>query len=237
MSISILISRVNCATQRGLSTFSVDAVAIAKGICRCSDASRVRISWLARNFFAFVCKMFFFLPVSHRCFLRSSCQAIHDRLGKLKTHPEEDVIKMLDASRVTNDWGGGGRPPLSRALKLERDCLLRLGTSLGRCAEKLVRLALLDAQRMATTRPPSASRPDCIQQWAYFIGALTPALDHTEMETKVRSGASRAFFVRCRELSRTVHNPKNHNAYCDSKSIHNIFRESAVHSMMTRERA
>ncbi|KAL3810725.1 hypothetical protein ACHAXA_008498 [Cyclostephanos tholiformis] len=43
VSISILISRANVVIQRGLSTFSIDAVAIAKGICRCSDASRVRI--------------------------------------------------------------------------------------------------------------------------------------------------------------------------------------------------
>ncbi|KAL3807471.1 hypothetical protein ACHAXA_006300 [Cyclostephanos tholiformis] len=86
---------------------------------------------------------------------------------------------------VSRMIGREERGRLSRALKLERDCLVRLGISLGRCAEKLVRLALLDAQRMAATRPPPASRTEYIHQWAYFIGALTPALDHTEMETKV----------------------------------------------------
>jgi hypothetical protein len=114
-------------------------------------------------------------------------QAIEDRLGRLKSHPEEDITMMMDASHVVNDWEGG-RPPLPRALKLERDYLFRLGTSLGRCAEKLVCLALLDAQRMAA-RSRFASGPDYIGQWAYFIGALTPALDHTEMETKVRGSA------------------------------------------------
>ncbi|KAL3775657.1 hypothetical protein ACHAW5_008127 [Stephanodiscus triporus] len=147
-SISILISRVNFVSQRDLSTFSIDAVAIAKGVCRCSDASR----------------------------------AIQDRLVRLKSHPEEDITKMLDASHVMNDWRVE-RPPLSRALMLERDYLVRLGISLGRCAEKLVCLALLDALRMAA-RSPYASKPEYTHQWAYFIGALTPALDHTEMETK-----------------------------------------------------
>ena len=92
----------------------------------------------------------------------------------------------MDASHVVNDWEGG-RPPLSRALRLERDCLVRLGTSLGRCAEKLVCLALLDAQRMAA-RSPHSSGPEYVNQWAYFVGALTPALDHTGMEAKVRGG-------------------------------------------------
>lgn len=127
----------------------------------------------------------FFLQTNQNLFVSpSSFQAIQDRLGRLKSHPEEDIATMLDASHVVNDWRGG-RPPLSRALKLERDCLVRLGISLGQCAEKLVCLALLDALRMAA-RSPYASNPEYTHQWAYFIGALTPALDHTEMETKVR---------------------------------------------------
>ena len=167
-----------------------------------------------------MCKFFFSLPASRRCFLRSLFQAIQDILGKLKAHPKEEIIKMLDASRVGCDSGGTGRPPLSRALKIERDCLLRLGTSLGRCAEKMVRLALLDAQRMASTRP-SMSRHEYIHQWAYFIGALTPAIDHTKMETRVSSGASRAFLPYVQNcVCRTNHTPKNLNPYCNSKRLY-----------------
>jgi hypothetical protein len=130
----------------------------------------------------------FFLTDQYPCISSLSFQAIQDRLGRLKSHPEEDIAKMMDASHVVNDREGG-RPPLSRALRLERDCLVRLGTSLGRCAEKLVCLALLDAQRMAA-RSPHSSGPEYANQWAYFVGALTPALDHTGMEAKVRGGGA-----------------------------------------------
>lgn len=131
----------------------------------------------------------FFLTDQYPCISSLPFQAIQDRLGRLKSHPEEDIAKMMDASHVANDREGG-RPPLSRALRLERDCLVRLGTSLGRCAEKLVCLALLDAQRMAA-RSPHSSGPEYANQWAYFVGALTPALDHTGMEAKVRGGGAR----------------------------------------------
>jgi hypothetical protein len=57
MSISILISRVKFVSQRDLSTFSIDAVAIAKGVCRCSDASRVRTRELTNDFAP--CRFFF----------------------------------------------------------------------------------------------------------------------------------------------------------------------------------
>ncbi len=35
-------------------------------------------------------------------------------------------------------------------------------------------------------RSPLSSGPEYVNQWAYFVGALTPALDHTGMEAKVR---------------------------------------------------
>lgn len=146
-SILFLISRVNFVAQRGLPTFCIDAVAISKGICRCSDGSR----------------------------------AIQDRLNALKSHPEEDITKMLDASNVRSEtWSD---QPLSQTLNLEREYLFQLGSTLGQCAEKLVCLALQDARRMAASSS-SISKPENLQEWAYFIGALTPALDHTEMDKK-----------------------------------------------------
>jgi hypothetical protein len=149
LSLSILICRVKFVSSRELSTFSVDAVAIAKGVCRCSDASR----------------------------------AIQDRLGRFKSHPEENIVTMLDASHVRNDTGLGWRPSLSQTIEVERDYLIRLGTSMGQCTEKLITLALLDAQRMVT-RSSHSPMPEYIRQWEYFSEALTPALDHTEIELK-----------------------------------------------------
>ena len=73
---------------------------------------------------------------------------------------------------------------VSHALSIERECLSQLGAALGQCAEKLIALALQDARRVGSTNSSSLSTPEYAQQWAYFIGALTPALDHTEMDTK-----------------------------------------------------
>jgi hypothetical protein len=42
LSILFLSTWINIVSKRNVSTFCIDAVAIAKGICRCSDASRVR---------------------------------------------------------------------------------------------------------------------------------------------------------------------------------------------------
>ena len=42
LSILFFTTWINIVSKRGAPTFSIDAVAIAKGICRCSDASRVR---------------------------------------------------------------------------------------------------------------------------------------------------------------------------------------------------
>ena len=90
---------------------------------------------------------------------------------------------MLDASNVNS--GLQRNQPLSNALALEREYLFQLGTSLGRCAEKLVCLALQDARRMSA-RSPTRPMRESARDWAYFIGALTPALVHTEIDTKVR---------------------------------------------------
>lgn len=67
--------------------------------------------------------------------------------------------------------------------KRELEYLIQLGEILGRCAEKLVCLALQEARRMAS-RPSAADTPENTYQWAYFVGALTPTLDHTEIETQ-----------------------------------------------------
>ncbi|KAL9186739.1 hypothetical protein ACHAXT_010459 [Thalassiosira profunda] len=142
MSIALLISRVHFVAKRDMQEFCVDSVAVAKGICRCSDAAR----------------------------------AIQDRLNTL-SQPETDVTKMFGASQAMAD--SRSVQPLSNALNLERECLIQLGSSLGRCAEKMVCLALHEARRMAAATPSDQSS----HEWAYFIGALTPALDHTQMET------------------------------------------------------
>ena len=89
---------------------------------------------------------------------------------------------MFGASNVMNV--SGANPPLSKALDVERDYLFQLGSNLGRCAEKLVCLALQEARRMLTGAS-SISQGDALNQWAYFIAAMTPALDHTEIDTKV----------------------------------------------------
>ncbi|KAL7539868.1 hypothetical protein ACHAXR_012321 [Thalassiosira sp. AJA248-18] len=131
------------------------------------------------------------------CRCCDASRAIQDRLNAL-TCPEEDITKLFDASNVMDEsWRG---QPLSHALKLEREYLFQLGSSLGRCAEKLVCLALQDARRMAT-RPPSISQPESSHQWAYFIGAMSPALDHTEMETK---GVGCAFGGKSAEASMSM---------------------------------
>jgi hypothetical protein len=54
---------------------------------------------------------------------------------------------------------------------------------MGQCTEKLICLALLDAQRMVT-RSSHSPMPEYIRQWEYFSEALTPALDYTEIELK-----------------------------------------------------
>jgi hypothetical protein len=144
VSIMFLLCRMHFVAQRDMSTFSIDAVAIAKGICRCSDASR----------------------------------AIQDRLNII-SRPEADMTKMLDASHIINESPRDQQ--LSQALILEREYLLQLGSSLGECAEKLVCLSLQEARRMS-------SKPENSREWAYFIRAMTPALDHTEIETKVSCG-------------------------------------------------
>lgn len=87
---------------------------------------------------------------------------------------------MLDASNVMNE--ARRDQPLSRALKLEPEYLFQLGSVLGQCAEKMVCLALQDARRVAARS--YTLKPENPHEWAYFIGAMTPALDHTEMETK-----------------------------------------------------
>merc|ERR1712161_115581 len=94
----------------------------------------------------------------------------------LKSHAEEDITKMMDASAF------GSMPPLSHALQLERTYLLDLGERLGRCAEKLVSLALQDSRRVAkqVLLGSSLERIDL----AYFISTLRPALEHTEIEAK-----------------------------------------------------
>ena len=89
---------------------------------------------------------------------------------------------MFDASNVTRELQGD--QPLSNALALEREYLLQLGTNLGHCAEKLVCLALQDARRMLARSSTKPMRETALE-WAYFIGALTPALVHTEIDTKV----------------------------------------------------
>jgi len=149
MSILFLISRVHFLAERESSTFCIDAVAIAKGICRCSDAS----------------------------------MAIEGRLSVI-SRPEIDMTKMFDSSNVM-DVSRSDQPPLSHVLRLERECLLQLGSALGRCAEKLMCLALQEVRRMATRSLSSnISKTQSVHEWAYFIGAMTPALEHTEMETK-----------------------------------------------------
>jgi hypothetical protein len=146
-SIMFLISRVHYAALRDMPTIScIDAVAISKGICRCSDASR----------------------------------AIQDRLKAL-SRPEEDITKMLGASNVLNV--SGSNQPLSKSLDVEREYLSQLGSSLGRCAEKMVCLALQEARRLLSGAS-SISQGDTRDQWAYFIVAMAPALDHTEIDTK-----------------------------------------------------
>jgi hypothetical protein len=116
---------------------------------------------------------------SHVC---NSTQAIHDYLKTLEAHPEEDVTKMLHVSHVTNESQRVRH--LSGVLKREREYLSQLGEILGRCAEKLVCLALQDARRIAL-RPSSSITPESTYQRAYFVGAFTPTLDHTEIESKV----------------------------------------------------
>mmetsp|Transcript_10291 Transcript_10291/g.25186 ORF Transcript_10291/g.25186 Transcript_10291/m.25186 type:complete len:136 (-) Transcript_10291:301-708(-) len=88
---------------------------------------------------------------------------------------------MLDASNVTIETPRDHQ--LSHGIKLEREYLSQLGYRLGQCAEKLVCLALQDARRMAA-RSPTRPMHETSCEWAYFIGALTPALAHTEMVTK-----------------------------------------------------
>ena len=138
VSLMFLLSRVAIVNKRKMDTFSVDSVAIAKGLCRCSDASR----------------------------------AIQDRLASMKSHPEEDITTLLKSSLLAPNSKGDQ----SLQLQLEKEYLLELGSCLGRCAEKLVSLALQDARRMSEYKND--------QEWAYFVGAMTPALDHTQVETK-----------------------------------------------------
>jgi hypothetical protein len=141
VALMVLLSRVAFVAKRNTGTFSVDAVAIAKGLCRCSDASR----------------------------------AIEDRLASMKSHPEEDITTLLNSSLV-NPNSQGEQRLLSQSLQLEKEYLVEVGSCLGKCAEKLISLALQDARRMTEYEND--------QEWAYFVGAMTPALDHTQVESK-----------------------------------------------------
>jgi len=141
VALMVLLSRVAFVAKRNTGTFSVDAVAVAKGLCRCSDASR----------------------------------AIEDRLASMKSHPEEDITTLLSSS-IVNPNSQGDQTLLSQSLQLEKEYLVEVGSCLGQCAEKLISLALQDARRM--------SEYENDQEWAYFVGALTPALDHTQVESK-----------------------------------------------------
>jgi len=141
VALMVLLSRVAFVAKRNTGTFSVDAVAIAKGLCRCSDASR----------------------------------AIEDRLASMKSHPEEDITTLL-SSTIVNPNSQGDQRLLSQSLQLEKEYLVEVGSCLGQCAEKLISLALQDARRMSEYAND--------QEWAYFIGAMTPALDHTQVESK-----------------------------------------------------
>ena len=101
---------------------------------------------------------------------------------------------MLDANPLKE------HDNVSYALAIERKCLSQLGTSLGQCAEKLVCLALQDVRRMATRTVPSSN----VQQWAYFIGALKPALDRTEMEKNGTEASMAISLSLSQEMERVI---------------------------------
>ena len=141
VALMFLLSRVTFVAKRDVDFFSVDAVAVAKGLCRFLDASR----------------------------------AVEDRLISMKTHPEDDITTLMSSS-IVNPNSFGDQRLLSESLQLEKEYLYEVGSCLGKCAEKLINLALQDARRM------SSHTND--QEWAYFVGAITPALDHTQVESK-----------------------------------------------------
>ena len=185
VSLMVLLSRIFFVTQRNLPTFSIDAVAIAKGMCRCSDASRVSLVFLGC-----IKKMFLldFYLTSCAVFSRL-IQAIEDRLNSMKSHPEDDISKMLDASHVM-DKSHGLNSLVSHSMQIEREYLIQLGSSLGSCAEKIVCLALQDARRMIsilTSAPEEMAQHEMSKELAYFCAAMMPALEHTQIETKVSS--------------------------------------------------
>lgn len=129
--LSFLISRVSVASKRDLSPrLSIDAVAIAKGICRCHDASRTIQDFFTR-------------------------------------HPENEIAMLLNNNPLKDQ-------AISSLMNISSQ--LKLATSLERCSEKLVSLALQDARWMSTM----STTPETAQLWAYFVAALTPALDHIE---------------------------------------------------------
>lgn len=119
-------------------------------------------------------------------------QAIHDYLNTLSSYPEEEITEMFHVATVANESQTVRNP--ASIFKREREYLAQLGDILGRCAEKLVCVALQDARRRALMLSEAAT-PENKYQWAYFIGALTPALDHTEIETKVRYSCTRIFIL------------------------------------------
>lgn len=132
--LSFLISRVSVASKRDLSPrLSIDAVAIAKGICRCHDASRT----IQQDFFT--------------------------------RHPENEIAMLLNNNPLKDQ-------AISSLMNIELEYQLKLATSLERCSEKLVSLALQDARWMSMM----STTPETAQLWAYFVAALTPALDHIE---------------------------------------------------------
>jgi len=105
----------------------------------------------------------------------------------MKSHPEDNITKMLNASHVF-DRSLGYNVSESHAMELERNYLVELGSSLGNCAEKLTCLALQDARRMmanlTSMSESGSSYNQSTQELAYFCGAITPALEHTQIETK-----------------------------------------------------
>ena len=126
---------------------------------------------------------------------------------------------MLGASNVLNV--SGSNQPLSKSLDVEREYLSQLGSSLGRCAEKMVCLALQEARRLLSGAS-SISQGDTRDQWAYFIVAMAPALDHTEIDTKVSTSW---------QLSKSVFFPSISSPWVDSDdSLYATFNGSPYRS-------
>ena len=105
-------------------------------------------------------------------------------MKKVPTSQETELSVMMDLTNII-DAGDGRLAHSKEILTVEQNALIELGPRIASCVEKLLCLALSQAQFL-TAQVKSIS-PDNKMKFVLneFSAVLITALDYTELETKV----------------------------------------------------